>query len=220
MKYTGFDSMQFALRGLEGGNRTRGQFFQGLRAVDRLYSSPRNDVIFDDLMQKSNWMIMRFFEGNARIVFRCSRKRRKIVIHESYSMSIDEKYTALQEILREMGGVAIGFSGGVDSTLLFRVAAGRTGRTGGRRHRAVFDIPRDGNTAKRWNWQSVSVGRVIVIETEEDKNPKFLSNPVDRCYHCKTELFSQLAGIARQEKYPVYRRRIERRRRRAISGRV
>ena len=40
----------------------------------------------------------------------------------------------------------------------------------------------------------------IIIKTEELENPEFASNPLNRCYHCKTELFSKLKSIADEKK--------------------
>jgi len=44
---------------------------------------------------------------------------------------------------------------------------------------------------------------VRVVRTAEFENPDYLSNPVNRCYFCKHELFGQLAPIARAEKFAV-----------------
>jgi len=44
---------------------------------------------------------------------------------------------------------------------------------------------------------------VRVVRTAEFENPNYLSNPANRCYFCKHELFEQLAPIARAEKFAV-----------------
>jgi uncharacterized protein len=41
------------------------------------------------------------------------------------------------------------------------------------------------------------------VQTTEFENPNYLSNPANRCYFCKHELFEQLAPIARAEKFAV-----------------
>jgi PP-loop superfamily ATP-utilizing enzyme len=41
------------------------------------------------------------------------------------------------------------------------------------------------------------------VQTAEFENPDYLSNPANRCYFCKHELFEQLAPIARAEKFAV-----------------
>jgi uncharacterized protein len=43
----------------------------------------------------------------------------------------------------------------------------------------------------KFNYQS--------IETEELENPNYLTNPTNRCYHCKTELYGKLSGLAKNQ---------------------
>ncbi len=104
---------------------------------------------------------------------------------------------ALAAWLRERGRVAIGYSGGVDSAYLAVVARRTLGKEGtlaliGRsasypavqwataRHVAeLFDVP------------------VEELDTEELLDPRYAANPSNRCYFCKTELWSRLVPIAR-----------------------
>ena len=44
---------------------------------------------------------------------------------------------------------------------------------------------------------------VRVLETQEFNNPEYLANPVNRCYFCKHELFTELAPLAVKEKFGV-----------------
>jgi uncharacterized protein len=109
-----------------------------------------------------------------------------------------KKYDRLVEILRSMGSVAIGYSGGVDSTLLLKVAVDTLGM------RAVAMIGRSETYPTREFEEALSVAsaigvRSIVVLTEETDDLKFRENPADRCYYCKTELFGKLDEIARAE---------------------
>lgn len=115
------------------------------------------------------------------------------------SHSLLEKYETLQGILKKMGSVAIGYSGGVDSTLLVKVAVDVLGR------RVLAMIGRSETYPTREFEEAVSLAQKIgarytVVDTEETDVLKFQENPPDRCYYCKTELFGKLEEIARRER--------------------
>jgi pyridinium-3,5-biscarboxylic acid mononucleotide sulfurtransferase len=114
------------------------------------------------------------------------------------SQTVLEKYDRLQYILNEMGSVAIGYSGGVDSTLLVKVAVDVLGP------RAIAMIGRSETYPTREFEEAVALaGQIgasyITVNTEETDVIKFQENPPDRCYYCKTELFGKLGDIARRE---------------------
>jgi uncharacterized protein len=114
------------------------------------------------------------------------------------SDTVAARYRHLQSILRSMGSVAIGYSGGVDSTLLLRVAADVLGS------RAVAMIGRSETYPTREFEEALTLAsqmgaKVVVVRTEETDVVKFRENPPDRCYFCKTELFGKLHEVARQE---------------------
>jgi uncharacterized protein len=111
----------------------------------------------------------------------------------------DSKFLHLQSILREMGSVAIGFSGGIDSTLLVRVAADVLG------DRALAVIGRSETYPTREFEEAIALAerfgaRYRVVNTEETDDLKFSENPPNRCYFCKTELFGKLGTIAQAER--------------------
>jgi uncharacterized protein len=97
-----------------------------------------------------------------------------------------------------MESVAIGYSGGVDSTLLLKVAVDVLGEN------AVAMIGRSETYPTREFEEAVKIAesigaRYVVVNTEETDIIKFKENPVNRCYFCKTELFGKLEEIARRE---------------------
>lgn len=111
---------------------------------------------------------------------------------------LQNKVDKLRMVLADMGGCVIGFSGGVDSTLLFAVAV----EVLGPRVLAVTATSqtypeRELNEARELAKQ-IS-GRHLVIVSEELDIPEFRDNPRNRCYYCKKELFGKLKVIAEAE---------------------
>jgi len=111
------------------------------------------------------------------------------------------KLQDLRSILRHMESVAIGYSGGVDSTLLLRVAVDVLGS------RALAMIGQSETYPTKEFEEAVALAegmgaRFIVVRTEETDQLKFSENPPDRCYYCKTELFGKLQELAVREGIP------------------
>lgn len=113
-------------------------------------------------------------------------------------VEIQAKYDHLRSILRAMGSVVIGFSGGIDSTLLVRVATEVLGQN------ALAVIGRSETYPTREFEEAIALARSFgsryrVVNTEETDDLKFQENPPDRCYFCKSELFGKLGSIAEEE---------------------
>jgi uncharacterized protein len=113
-------------------------------------------------------------------------------------MSLQDKYMKLRDILSDMGSVVIGFSGGVDSTLLLKVACDVLGDN------VLAVIACSETYPEREINEAIDLAEMIgarykLIRTEETDNLKFRENPPDRCYYCKTELFLKLRKIADEE---------------------
>jgi uncharacterized protein len=108
------------------------------------------------------------------------------------------KRQALEAILEGLGSTLVAYSGGVDSATL--LVEGH--RVLGARSRGVIadspSLPRA--ELRRALSLAEGVGiRVRVVATRELERERYRANAPDRCYHCKTELFTTLLRIAREE---------------------
>ncbi|MEE9225979.1 MAG: ATP-dependent sacrificial sulfur transferase LarE [Bacteroidota bacterium] len=108
---------------------------------------------------------------------------------------LEGKYSTLRATVANMDSVVIGFSGGVDSTLLLKVAKDILGNG------VLAVIGRSETYPTREYTEAISLAEEIgvnvhVVRTEETDILKFQENPPDRCYYCKTELFGKLKVIA------------------------
>ncbi len=112
------------------------------------------------------------------------------------------KFEQLQELLRSYGSCLVAYSGGVDSAFLARVAHDVL------REKSLAVIADSPSLPRRELEEALSIGKqfhfpVRVVRTREFSNPSYLSNPANRCYFCKHELFSELEPLARAEKFSV-----------------
>jgi len=113
-------------------------------------------------------------------------------------MTLQDKYERLKKIIEEMGSIVIGFSGGVDSTLLLKVAHDIL------KDKVIAVIGKSETYPEEEFNEAIKLAEFIgarykIVTTEETDNLKFAENPPDRCYYCKTELFSKLKEIAEAE---------------------
>jgi uncharacterized protein len=102
----------------------------------------------------------------------------------------------LTDHLQSLGRVLLGYSGGVDSALLavtatralspgdFLAVIGRSASYPEVQYRAALDLAAQFGIPVR------------ELETRELEDPNYLGNPLNRCYHCKTELWNRLTGLA------------------------
>lgn len=112
-----------------------------------------------------------------------------------------QKLDRLQDLLQTMDRALIAYSGGIDSTLVAKVAYDVLGD----RALAITAIspsllPEDLEDARI---QAATIGIAHEeVYTQEMENPDYTSNPVNRCYFCKSELHDTLKPLALQQGYP------------------
>jgi uncharacterized protein len=111
------------------------------------------------------------------------------------------KLTFLRSLFAEMDRALIAYSGGIDSTLVVKVAYDVLGD---RALAVTADspslMPEDLEDAKV---QAAEIGiRHEIVQTHELENPNYSSNPANRCYFCKSELHDTLKPLAVAWGYP------------------
>ena len=112
--------------------------------------------------------------------------------------SAETKERALAAWLKSHGSLLLGFSGGVDSAYLAAVANEALGP-----ERVLAVIGKSASyPEEQWHAARAIAARLRLpveeIDTEEMLDPRYVSNPTNRCYFCKTELWGKLAPMARE----------------------
>lgn len=112
-------------------------------------------------------------------------------------MDLYEKKARLMDRLASLNGVAVAFSGGVDSSFLLRCAFDALGQ------KALGVTARSSTYPERELNEAVEFAKAygiphVVIDSEELDIENYADNPPDRCFYCKNELFVKIRAIAKE----------------------
>jgi pyridinium-3,5-biscarboxylic acid mononucleotide sulfurtransferase len=109
------------------------------------------------------------------------------------------KIKKLKTILRRLGRVVVAYSGGLDSSFLLKAALDTLGRNNVLAVTARSETYPDSEYKEAKDIARALGVRHLTIRTSELRSTDFKSNPVNRCYYCKKELFSMLNEV--RDKY-------------------
>ena len=118
----------------------------------------------------------------------------------SMTPELEQKYQALLQVMRGYDSAIVAFSGGIDSSLVAYVAGQVLGDkalavTSGSASLKRTDLALSKRLSDDWG-----IAHQIIV-TDELTKADYRANPTNRCFHCKTSLYTELDGIARARGY-------------------
>ncbi|MBI3465764.1 MAG: ATP-dependent sacrificial sulfur transferase LarE [Planctomycetes bacterium] len=119
------------------------------------------------------------------------------LISQSLSAELLQKRDQVLSMLASYGTCAVAFSGGVDSAVVAKAAHVALDERAVA-VTAVSDSLADGELEQASRLAALIGIRHVVLRTREFENPDYLRNNPDRCFHCKTELYTQVEAMARE----------------------
>ncbi len=115
--------------------------------------------------------------------------------HSNSEIVVRGQYLKLKEIIDSMGSLLVAFSGGIDSSLIARVAHDSLSEKAVAVTATSPTYPSYEIEEAKMIASAIGI-RHILIESNELDIADFAKNNTDRCYHCKKELFDKLKSLA------------------------
>ena len=114
-------------------------------------------------------------------------------------MTLQDKYNLLQQILKKLHKVVVAYSGGVDSTFLLKAAVDTLGP-----ENVLACIGISSSLAKSQYKRAIECAKIIgarveEVDVQEVFDTRYSANNPDRCFHCKSHLYTLLQNIAREK---------------------
>ncbi len=116
-------------------------------------------------------------------------------------MTLQDKYNLLQQILKKLHKVVVAYSGGVDSTFLLKAAVDTLGS-----ENVLACIGISSSLGKSQYNRAIECSEIIgacveEVEVQEVFDTKYSANNPDRCFHCKSHLYTVLQNIAKEKDF-------------------
>src|SRR5437588_316803 len=103
--------------------------------------------------------------------------------------SSEQKVAALRAALKGYGSALVAFSGGVDSTFVLKLAVEELGSSAVALTALSPSVSPDEAEEAR-GLAKLLGARHVVVDSKEIEDPRYAANPSNRCYFCKTELYT------------------------------
>ena len=113
-------------------------------------------------------------------------------------MTLTQKRNTLETHLQKLKSVLVAFSGGVDSSLVLVMSLSVLGRKNTLAVTAQSESLAERELVAAKKLAENLGAEHLILRTNEMDSPEYRANPTNRCYHCKSELYSKLSAIARE----------------------
>ncbi len=115
---------------------------------------------------------------------------------QSLEPALQSKYEHLKKLLQDLGSVVVAFSGGVDSTVVLKVAVDVLGESAKAVIATSPTLPASELNDAHQLCEAIGV-QLEVVKTDQLKIKAFVQNDATRCFHCKTDLYQLLSSVRR-----------------------